>query len=159
MREVSESVGRYLSAIHLLTADADRRAKTGQLADVLGVSAASVTEMVTSLDGRGLAAYEKYDGVTLTEEGEATAREFAWRRCVAENFLEDDLDIDLAALRTDRDDTDDEDPSAIGQALSEEAVHRLKELVDHPCDGACRAPHDEYNACSDDVREAAENRN
>lgn len=151
MSEVSESVGRYVSAIHLLTAGTDRRAGTGELAEVLDVSAASVTEMVTSLDDRGLATYEKYDGVVLTEAGEEAAREFRWRRCVAENFLEGDLGLDPAAFGDDAD-----DPRALGLALPEAAVHRLKEIVDHPCDGACNAPRDEYTACSEEVRETVE---
>ncbi|WP_276299947.1 metal-dependent transcriptional regulator [Halorussus lipolyticus] len=156
MTDVSESVGRYLSTIHVLTAEADRRARPGELADLLDVSGASVTQMLATLDDRGLAVYEKYEGVTLTDEGEDAAREFAWRRCVAENFLEDDLGLDVAAL-ADADDPDDaEDPRAIGRVLSDEAVHRLKVLVNHPCDGKCNAPNDEYRACSDDVRETAE---
>lgn len=157
-REVSESEGRYLRAVHLLTAETDRRAQTGELADVLDVSDASVTGMVGTLADRGLADYQKYEGVTLTDDGEVAAREFAWRRCVAENFLEDDLELDVAAHReadgADADDTT--DPRALGQVLSDEAVHRLKEIVDHPCDGACRAPHDEYSECSSEVRTTAE---
>lgn len=153
MSEVSESVGRYLGTVHLLTADADRRAKTSELADALDVSAASVTGMLATLEDRGLATYEKYEGVTLTDEGEATAREFLWRRCVAENFLEDDLGLDSAAFAADGDAAD---PRAIGQALSDDAVHRLKDLVDHPCDGKCNAPRDEHAACSEDVRAVAE---
>lgn len=149
MSEVSESVGRYLSTVHLLTAEADRRAKTGELADALGVSAASVTEMLASLEDRGLAVYEKYEGAHLTEEGESAAREFMWRRCVAENFLEDDLGVDPTPGEVDR--------RALGHALSDEAVHRLKRLVNHPCDGKCNAPNDEYSACSEEVRDAAEN--
>ncbi|WP_135826904.1 metal-dependent transcriptional regulator [Halorussus ruber] len=159
MTDVSESVGRYLSTIHVLTAEADRRARPGELADLLDVSAPSVTGMLATLDDRGLAVYEKYEGVTLTEEGEAAAREFAWRRCVAENFLEDDLELDLSALadgEASERDGEPEDPRAIGQVLSDEAVHRLKDLVNHPCDGECNAPNDEYRACSDDVRETAE---
>lgn len=151
MSEVSESVGRYLSAIHLLTAGTDRQAGTNELAEALDVSAASVTEMLTSLDDRGLADYEKYQGAVLTEAGEAAAREFRWRRCVTESFLEDDLDLDVATLRDDAD-----DPRAIGLALSDEAVHRLKDVVDHPCDGECNAPRDEYSACSEEVQETVE---
>jgi len=146
MSDVSETVGRYLSRVYLLTAASDHRAGTGELAEELGVSAASVTEMLGELDDRGLADYEKYEGVALTAEGEATAREFMWRRCVAENFLEDDLGLDPAAF--------DDDPRAFAQELSPEALDRLRALVDHPCDGQCNAPRDEYAACSDDVREA-----
>lgn len=150
MSEVTESVGRYLSTIHLLTQEADRRAKTGELADALGVSGASVTEMLTSLDERGLAAYRKYEGVTLTDHGEEVAREFMWRHCVAEKFLEDDLGLDPAELE------DGETPRAIGQALSKGTAYRLKDFVDHPCDGKCSAPHDAYTVCTDDVREQTE---
>lgn len=136
------------------------RARPGELADLLDVSGASVTEMLTTLDDRGLASYRKYEGVTLTDEGEAVAREFAWRRCVAENFLEDDLGLNVAALAeggdADGSDADREDPRAIVRVLSDEAVHRLKDRVNHPCDGKCNAPNDEYSACSDDVRETAE---
>ena len=147
MSEVSDSVGRYLSTIHLLTATSERRAKTGELADALDVSAASVTEMLTTLEERDLATYEKYEGVELTEDGEATARELMWRHCVAENFLADDLGVNLEAI------ADGEgDPRAIGNALSAEAVGQLKTLIDHPCDGECSAPQREYNACRDDVR-------
>ncbi|WP_132058078.1 metal-dependent transcriptional regulator [Halorussus amylolyticus] len=145
MSEVTESVGRYLGTVHLLTANAGRRAKTGEVADAVGVSAASVTEMLATLEDRGLADYEKYEGVSLTDEGEATAREFLWRRCVAENFLEDDLELDVTEFA--------DDPRAFGQALSDDAIHRLKEVINHPCNGKCSASHDEYSACSDDVRE------
>ena len=158
-REVSESEGRYLRAVHLLTAETDRRAKTGELADVLDVSDASVTGMVGTLADRGLADYQKYEGVTLTDDGESAAREFAWRRCVAENFLEDDLELDVTTLReaAPNEEADDAtDPRALGQVLSDEAVHRLKAIVNHPCDGACRAPHDEYSECSDEVQTTAE---
>lgn len=147
MSEVSDSVGRYLSTIHLLTTGSDRRAKTGELADALDVSAASVTEMLTTLEDRDLATYEKYKGVSLTDDGETTARELMWRHCVAENFLADDLGVDLEAIAA-----DDGDPRAIGNALSEDAIHQLKTLIDHPCDGECSAPQREYDSCRDDVR-------
>lgn len=143
MTEVSESVGRYLSAIHLLTVDGDGPARTGELADWLDVSAASVTEMLTTLEGRGLAVYEKYEGVTLTETGEATARELMWKHCVAENFLAEDLDIEGVGAEA--------DARGIGHALSDEAVGRLGDYIGHPCENECSAPQREYGACRDDV--------
>ena len=145
MTEVSESVGRYLSAIHLLTVDADGPARTGELADWLDVSAASVTEMLTSLRERDLAVYEKYEGVTLTKAGEAAARELMWRHCVAENFLAEDLDLDVAGIEADA------DARGIGHALSDETVSRLGAYIGHPCENQCSAPQREYGACRDDV--------
>lgn len=145
MTEVSESVGRYLSAILLLTVDGDGPAKTGELADWLDVSAASVTEMLSTLEERDLAAYEKYKGVTLTETGEETARGLMWKHCVAENFLAEDLDLDVEGFDPDA------DARGIGHALSDDTVSRLGEYIGHPCENECSAPQREYGACRDDV--------
>ncbi|SIQ69180.1 iron (metal) dependent repressor, DtxR family [Haladaptatus litoreus] len=141
MSEVSASVGRYLSTIHLVSKSTGRPAKTGELATALDVSAASVTEMLTTLESRDLATYEKYKGAQLTDEGEETAREVMWKHCLAENFLEDDLEIDSP-----------EDAREMGQALSDDVAARLRELIDHPCAGQCSAPQTEYSECCDDVR-------
>lgn len=132
---VSESEGRYLGAILLASETAGRPARTGELADQLDVSPASVTERLSALEERGLVAYERYEGATLTEEGEAVTREVLWKRCLAENLVED-ADVD-----------------AIGNALSDDVAAALKEFVDHPCSGECRAPDAEYDACQSLVRE------
>ena len=141
MAEVSRSVGRYICAVHLLSMDAERPARTSELADRLDVSAASVTEMLATLQKRGLATYEKYQGVELTSEGEATARELLWKHCIAENFLDDDLDADEA-----------DDAREFGHALSDEVAARLRAYIDHPCEGQCGAPNAEFDECRDDVR-------
>ncbi|WP_435159456.1 metal-dependent transcriptional regulator [Haladaptatus sp. DFWS20] len=140
MSEVSASVGRYLSTIHLVSESTGRPAKTGELATALDVSAASVTEMLASLESRDLATYEKYKGAMLTDEGEKTAREVMWKHCLAENFLEDDLEIESPEARE------------MGQALSDEVATRLRELINHPCVGQCSAPQTEYSECCDDIR-------
>ncbi|WP_458206860.1 metal-dependent transcriptional regulator [Haladaptatus sp. NG-SE-30] len=142
MNEVSASVGRYLSMIHLVSQSTGRPAKTGELATALDVSAASVTEMLATLETRDLATYEKYKGATLTDEGEATAREVMWKHCVTENFFADDLELD-----------DPEEAREMGNALSDEVVARLRERIDHPCAGQCSAPQNEYSECLDDVQD------
>lgn len=144
MTEVSESVGRYLNAIHLLTVEGDERASTGDLADVLAVSPASVTEMLSTLERRDLATYEKYEGVRLTDEGETTARELMWKHCVAENFLAEDLDLDGMAAG---------DARGFGHALSDDVADRLRTYIDHPCESQCDAPQREYGECRDGVIE------
>ncbi|ODR79586.1 Fur family transcriptional regulator [Haladaptatus sp. W1] len=146
MSEVSASVGRYLSTIHLVSKSTGRPAKTGELANALDVSAASVTEMLTTLEARDLATYEKYKGATLTNEGEETAREVMWKRCLAENFLIDDLEID-----------DPDEAREMGNALSDEVASRIREHINHPCNGECSAPQTEYNECCDDVRDTEAN--
>ena len=144
MTEVSESVGRYLNAIHLLTLESEGPASTGELADVLDVSPASVTEMLSTLEERDLATYEKYEGVRLTEGGETTARELMWKHCVAENFLAEDLDLEVGGLP-------DADARGFGHALSDEVADRLRAYIDHPCESRCDAPQREYGECRDDV--------
>lgn len=139
--EVTASTGRYLSAILLVSATEGRPAKTGEIADRLGVSPASVTEMLTTLQERGLVTYEKYRGARLTPDGEAVTRELMWKHCLADNFMEANLDLDPTDARQ------------FGHALSDESAAALRRLIDHPCDGACGAPHDEYSECTDEVQE------
>lgn len=139
MAEVSPSVGRYLCAVRLLSMGTDGPARTGELADRLSVSAASVTEMLATMEERGLATYEKYQGVELTPEGEAAARELLWKHCLAENLLAEDA-------------TDETEVRAFGHALSDEVADRLRAYIDHPCDGKCGAPNAEYAECRENVR-------
>lgn len=136
MADVSRSVGRYLCAIHLLSTESGEPARTNALAERLQVSAASVTEMLATLQKHGLATYEKYHGVELTSEGESIARGLLWKRCVAENFLVDDLGA-----------TDPDDADEFGHALSDDVAARLREFIEHPCEGSCSAPNADYDEC------------
>ena len=136
--EVSESAGRYLSAILLASATSGRPAKTGEVADRLDVNPATVTERMGMLAERGLVDYERYAGATLTAEGETATRELMWKRCLVENFATDDLQLPEA------------DAEGIGQALSEETAMALKRYIDHPCTGECRAPDADFAECCAD---------
>lgn len=137
-REVSESAGRYLSAILLASATSGEPAKTGEVADRLGVNPATVTERMGMLADRGLVDYERYQGATLTEAGESVTRELMWKRCLVENFATDDLALPGA------------DAEQIGQALTEETAMALKQYIDHPCTGECRAPDADFEECCSD---------
>lgn len=140
--DVSASTGRYLSAILLISTRESRAAKTGEIADRLGVQPASVTERLRSLEERDLATYEKYKGARLTDEGERVTRELMWRHCLVENFMEERLDLDGRDARQ------------VGHALSEAAATALKELIDHPCDGECHVPDDRFVECTAEVDDA-----
>jgi len=126
--EVSPADGRYLAAVFAVGSVPDAPAETGDLAAELDVSPGTVTERLRDLASRGLVDYERYHGAELTDDGERVARELAWRRCLAENFTAGELDLDGA------------DVDGIGRALSEDAAAALREHVDHPCSGECRAP-------------------
>ena len=53
----------------------------------LGISQASVTNMLQRLDGQGLVKHEKYRGTTLTDEGQRIARAIIDRHEVLTEFL------------------------------------------------------------------------
>ncbi|MDY6780050.1 MAG: metal-dependent transcriptional regulator, partial [Halobacteria archaeon] len=69
-------------------------AKTGDIADALGVSPPSVTEMLSNLEERGLIEYEKYEGATLTSEGEEIASDVLQKHCLIERFLVKYLNVE-----------------------------------------------------------------
>jgi len=134
--EVSAADGRYLAAVFAVGAVRDRPAETGDLAAALDVSPGTVTERLRDLGSRGLLDYERYHGAELTDDGEQVARELAWRRCLAENFLDGELDVA------------DGDVDGFGRALSEDAAAALGERVDHPCSGECQAPESRFPECT-----------
>jgi DtxR family Mn-dependent transcriptional regulator len=133
MTEVSAADGRCLAAVFAVGAVEDRPAETGDLADELDVTPGTVTERLRDLAARGLLDYERYQGAELTAEGERVARELAWRRCLAQNFLAD---------------ADAEDVDGFGRALSGEAAAALGERIDHPCSGECQAPEARFPECT-----------
>lgn len=137
---LSKTGGRYLSAILLVSAREERAAKTGEVADLLDVNPATVTERFTEFADRGLVDYERYEGASLTQDGKAHTRKLMWKRCLVENFAERDLDLD------------DLDSELIGQSLSEDAALALKRHIDHPCTGRCSAPEADFEECCSDYQ-------
>ena len=62
-------------------------ARVVDIATSLGISQASVTNMVQRLDADGLLKYEKYRGLVLTTAGETLARNIARRHELLTEFL------------------------------------------------------------------------
>ena len=85
---------QYLKAVLLVQRADGGPASTGALADRLGVSPASANEMVGKLADRGLLVHEKYKGATLTDDGEARARDALETYCILERFLANVLDVE-----------------------------------------------------------------
>lgn len=63
-------------------------ARIKDVARELVVQPSSVVEMMKKLDQKGLVAYEKYGGITLTSEGEEIARAVVKRHETFKKFLE-----------------------------------------------------------------------
>jgi len=91
-RRLSDTVEDYLKVIYDLSAD-NQRVGTGQIAEMLGVSPASVTDMFQRLAGEDppLLDYVKHQGVALTEDGRKAALETIRHHRLLELFLHEVL--------------------------------------------------------------------
>jgi DtxR family transcriptional regulator, Mn-dependent transcriptional regulator len=76
----------YLKALYQLRSDA-RPVPTGDLASRLGISPASVSEMVSRLTAQGLVEHDRYHGQRLTGVGRAIALELVRHHRLLELFL------------------------------------------------------------------------
>jgi len=80
------AVEDYLERI-LELIDTKGYARVVDIAERLGISQASVTNMLQRLDAEGLLKYEKYRGLILTTAGEALARNITRRHETLSEFL------------------------------------------------------------------------
>ncbi len=90
----SASIEEYLETVfRLLEINKERYAKTGELAELLKVAPASVTQMVQKLAARNYLVYHKGQGVRLTQKGRDVALDVLRRHRVAELLLVDLLGV------------------------------------------------------------------
>ncbi len=110
-------------------------AKTTELATYMKVSPASVSEMVKVLAKEGLVNYEKYKGVSLTDEGIVYARQLRKKHHVVERFLTDYLNLDHQSAH--------EEACRMEHAISDESTikmcHMMGTHVDDDCQ-CCTSP-------------------
>ena len=85
-RPASSAVEDYLERI-LELIDTKGYARVADIARSLGISQASVTNMIQRLDADGLLKYEKYRGLVLTTAGETLARNITRRHRLLTDFL------------------------------------------------------------------------
>ena len=93
----SQAVQDYLKAIHRLGGD-DGVVSTVEIAQILQVSAPSVTGMLKRLAAAGLIAYEPGNGATLTDAGRTEARRVIRRHRLVELFLTRVLGLDWSEV-------------------------------------------------------------
>jgi len=82
----SSAVEDYLERIQELI-ESKGYARVVDIARSLGISQASVTNMVKRLDAEGFVKHERYRGLILTEEGRAIARAIGERHRILTEFL------------------------------------------------------------------------
>lgn len=118
----------YLINILRLT-DGVRTVRTTELAKYMDVSPASVTEMLKVLKKEGLVNYERYRGVSLTEEGNIKARALRRKHHIMERFLTDVLDIDHKEAH--------DQACAVEHSISDETADRMCRIIGTKVDADC----------------------
>ena len=103
--------------------------KTTELANYMQVSPASVTEMLKVLQKEGLVNYERYRGVSLTEEGNRKARDLRRKHHIMERFLTDVLEIDHKDAH--------DQACAVEHSISEDAANKMCRMTGTKVDGDC----------------------
>ncbi|GAB7017957.1 metal-dependent transcriptional regulator [Halostagnicola sp. A-GB9-2] len=113
---------QYLKAIYLAQRMEDGPASTGTLADLLGVSPASVNEMIGKLEEKELVDHEKYKGASLTDEGLDRAHEALQTYCIIERFLANVLEVDEFR----------DEARALESVIDDTVADRLDTIIDRP---------------------------
>src|SRR6202171_2907318 len=113
----------YLKALYLRHGD-ERPVPTRELAQRLGISSPSVSEMVTRLSGQGLVEHDRYRGQQLTREGRKVAIELVRHHRLLEMFL-------VQVLGYSWDEVHDE-AERLEHVISERMEQRIFELLGRP---------------------------
>jgi len=87
-----ESTEMYLKTIRELTSNTEL-IPISQLAERLGISNVSATEMVHRMEDRNLVEHQPYKGIRLTESGSKQAKQVVRRHRLWECFLTDELGL------------------------------------------------------------------
>lgn len=123
MTQRTQSTEEYLEAIFKLQRGAGP-VTVKRLADELGVSSPSASEMLRRLRGLGLVVEPGTRGITLTAEGETEGARLVRRHRLSERFLVDYLDMPWDVVH--------EEACKLEHVLSPEVEGRLAEQLGNP---------------------------
>jgi len=113
----------YLKALYQLHGDL-RPVPTRELAQRLGISSPSVSEMVTRLTAQGLVEHDRYRGQQLTREGRKVALELVRHHRLLEMFLVQVLGYSWDEVH--------EEAERLEHVISERMEQRIFELLGRP---------------------------
>lgn len=119
----SEAIEDFLKAVYILQ-QKQERVHTSMLADVLKISAPSISEMAKKLAKANLVQHEPYRGITLTDAGERVALAIVRHHRLLELFL-------VEALHYGWDEVHDE-AEHLEHAISERLADRIADYLGHP---------------------------
>jgi DtxR family Mn-dependent transcriptional regulator len=120
---LTRSVEDYLKAIYQLSPEG-RPASTSEIANLLALSAPSVTGMVKRLSEHGLLEHIPYKGVQLTEEGRRAALRMVRRHRLIEAYLVEFLGYSW--------DTVHEEAERLEHAVSDTMIERMARALGNP---------------------------
>ena len=120
---VTPAMEDYLKAVYRLR-DGSGQATTQRLADELGVSGPSVTNMVKRLHELGLLRHAPYQGMALTEAGERVALEVVRHHRLLERYLVEALGYGWDAVHA--------EAERLEHHVSEELEARIDSALGHP---------------------------
>lgn len=121
--KISPSKEDYIKAIYQLNG-AHENVSNKDLAKLLSVSAASVTEMNNRLVKEELIAHYPYKGVQLTEKGVRTANQLVRKHRIWEVFLHEKLNFKWDEVHAEAD--------RLEHASSDKLIERLSDFLDNP---------------------------
>lgn len=122
--ETTHAVEDYAKAIYALEQRRGDAVSTNLLAERLGVTSASASNMVKRLDGLGLVAHLPYRGVRLTSEGRRVALDVLRRHRLIERFLSDELDMPWDRVHA--------EAEVLEHVLSDDVTERISAKLGHP---------------------------
>lgn len=119
----SEAIEDFLKAVYLLLQEQER-VSTSALAEVLGITAPSTTEMAKKLAKAKLVMHKPYGGIWLTSAGERVALEIIRNHRLLELFLVQALGYSWDEVHTEAD--------RLEHAISERMAQRIAEYLGDP---------------------------
>lgn len=123
---LSQAVEDYIKSIYILESEKEEEGgvPTTRIAEALGVSSASVTNMIKKLAKMGLVEYESYYGATLTETGRKVALEIIRHHRLLELYLKEVMGYSWDEVH--------EEAEKLEHHISELFEEKIAELLDHP---------------------------
>ena len=121
--KLSANIEEYLETIYKIS-QKEKTVKTSKISKDLGITPASVSEMLKKLEKMGYVDYSQYKGVNLTDSGLKVAKNITRKHRLLERFLHDILKLKDHFLH--------DQACEMEHSLSDDAERALCQVLEHP---------------------------
>ena len=121
--KLSPNIEEYLETIYKISQN-EKSVKTSKISKNLGITPASVSEMLKKLEKMDYVDYSQYKGVKLTENGLIAAKRITRKHRLLERFLHDILKLKDHFLH--------DQACEMEHSLSDDAERAMCHVLDHP---------------------------